>query len=153
MFPLLTDGVAVYVYREVDGAVEFLQMRRIDDDMIYPKSWQIVYGGANEGETAAEAAYRELKEETGLTPIEMHLVEYLESFYFRPKNAIVMLPVFVARVGSDAEIVFNEEHDEARWVPESDVDTFFAWRSQREAIRVILEAFRKHQMWLHLLKV
>ena len=87
------DGIAVYVYRRMP-LLEFLQVRRSAVAGEYEGSWQTIYGGIHPGETATQAALRELREETSLTPIRMWQVEYLETFYFRPKDYVAMMPAF-----------------------------------------------------------
>jgi|LakMenEpi03Aug12_release.lakeMendotaPanAssembly.Ray.scaffolds.fasta_scaffold1234125_1 dATP pyrophosphohydrolase len=138
MIPILSDGIAVYVFRRKSSDFEFLQLRRSDGDT-YAQSWQPIYGGVQPEEKAEEAARRELFEETGIRSELMFLVEYLESFFFRPKNAIYMFPVFAAEFGSEHEVILNEEHDEYRWVSSTEVNEKFMWRSQREAISVLLD--------------
>jgi dihydroneopterin triphosphate diphosphatase len=135
------DAVAVYVYRRTP-LVEFLQIRRSAESGEYQGSWQTVYGGVHAGETAVQAAVRELKEETGLAPAAMWQVEYLESFYFMDKDYVVVMPVFAVEVGREAEVRLNEEHDGARWVAEARIDSAFMWRTQREALHILLEALR-----------
>jgi dATP pyrophosphohydrolase len=135
------DGIAVYVYRRTP-LLEFLQVRRSKIAGEYEGTWQTIYGGIHDGETATQAALRELKEETGLVPTEMWQVEYLESFYFRPKDYVVLMPVFAVEVPRDAEVKLNDEHDDFRWVQEAVLDSFFMWRTQREALRILIEAFR-----------
>jgi putative (di)nucleoside polyphosphate hydrolase len=60
-------GVVAVVERS-DGAV--LAFERAD----VPGSWQLPQGGINLGEEAADAVWRELKEETGLGPPDVMLV-------------------------------------------------------------------------------
>ena len=136
------DGVAVYVYRRTP-LLEFLQLRRSAKTGEYQHSWQTVYGGVQAGETAVEAAVRELREETGLVPAAMWQVEYLESFYFMPHDYVLVMPVFGVEVGRDAAVVLNEEHDEFRWVTEGMIETHFMWRTQREALKYLLEELRR----------
>src|SRR5260221_1935143 len=103
MSDIRADGFAVYVYRRAAGAIrEFLQIRRSANTGEYQQSWQTVYGGIEKGETAPHAALRELREETGLTPVRMFQVEYLESFYFMPHDYVLIMPVFAVEVANEA---------------------------------------------------
>ena len=138
MSDVRADGVAVYVYRRVAGAVEFLQIRRTDQTGEYQGSWQIVYGGIEAGETAVQAALREMREEIGLIPRGLFQAEYVETFYFRPKDYVLMMPVFAAEVEAACVIKLNEEHDAFRWIPAAAVDSAYMWRTQREALGIIL---------------
>ena len=139
------DAIAVYVYRRTPSGVEFLQIHRTDATGEYQRSWQTVYGGVEYRsggvkETAVQAALRELREETGLSPVKMWQVEYLESFYFKPHDYVLVMPVFAVEVKGDETITLNAEHDAFRWVPEKDVPAHFMWRTQREALQYLLEA-------------
>jgi len=141
MSPLRPTAIAVYVYRLTQGGWEFLQLHRTSS--AYGRTWQTVYGGIEANETAVAAAIRELKEETGLVPRRMFQVEYLESFYFRASDSITLMPVFGVEVNQSDPIALNAEHDEFRWVPELQVNGLFMWRTQREAIRILLEMMRE----------
>jgi dATP pyrophosphohydrolase len=139
------DAIAVYVYRRTPAGVEFLQIHRTDATGEYQRSWQTVYGGVEfrsggVKETAVQAALRELQEETGLSPKKMWQVEYLESFYFKPHDYVLVMPVFAVEVSGDEPIRLNAEHDAFRWVPEREIATHFMWRTQREALQYLLEA-------------
>lgn len=153
MAQIRADGIAVYVYRRNGAALEFLQLHRSASTGEYQQSWQICYGGIHPGETAVQAALRELREETGLTPRELSQVEYLEDFYFRPHDYVLMMPVFAARVDAADPITLNEEHTAFRWVAATDVATHFMWRTQREALRIIEEEIRTPGLAADLLRV
>lgn len=53
-------------------------------------AWQFPQGGLQEGETATEAMYRELKEETGMNPEDVEIITESRSwlFYSLPKHLI-----------------------------------------------------------------
>ena len=141
MPPIRSDGIAVYIYRNSPlppHTREFLQLHRSANTGEYQHSWQTVYGGVHDGETAVQAALRELQEESGLTPIQMWQVEYLESFYFMPHDYVLVMPVFAVEVSPSATVTLNEEHDAFRWVPESAIPTVFMWRTQRDALSHLL---------------
>jgi dATP pyrophosphohydrolase len=138
------DAIAVYVYRRIHTEIQFLQIHRSAATDEYQHSWQTVYGGietlpTGQKETAVHAALRELHEETNLTPRRMWQVEYLESFYFMPHDYVLVMPVFAVEIDPMAPITLNPEHDAHRWIPESQIDASFMWRTQREALRHLLD--------------
>ncbi len=146
---LRPTAIAVYVYRRAgaEGGVEFLQIRRSAKARGHAGLWQTVYGGIEADgkgrqETAVAAAKRELLEETGLAPVRMFQVEYVETFYFRPGDAVLLMPVFGVEVAADAEVRLNEEHDGVRWVGVGEIGEKFMWRTQREALSILLEQLR-----------
>jgi dATP pyrophosphohydrolase len=142
MMRIAPNAVAVYVFRRVESGLEFLQILRSSKTRTHQQSWQTVYGGIEPDETAVQAALRELKEETSLVPVAMFQVEYLESFYFQHSDSLTFMPVFGVEVARDAAIVLNDEHEASRWIPEGQVNDAFMWRTQREALRILLEGMR-----------
>lgn len=148
-----SDGIAVYVFRRAGDSYEFLQLLRSVTTGEYQQSWQIVYGGIEPGETAVAAALRELREEAGLAPRLMFQAEYLEMFYFQHTDYVTVMPVFAVEVFADDPITLNHEHTAWRWVPEAEIAQKFMWRSQREALAIILEALRNPGAAMKLLTV
>jgi dATP pyrophosphohydrolase len=136
------QAVAVYVFRRTP-VIELLQLRRAGPRDPYRATWHNVYGGVEEGETAPEAALRELAEETALRPIRFFQVEHLEMFYFRATDQITTMPVFAVEVDPEATPVLDPEHDGWRWVAADDFARWFMWRSQREAIAVLLDQLER----------
>ena len=132
-----SNRVAVYVFRHFSGGTQFLHLHRAAESGDYAGTWQTVYGGIKSGETAINAALRELKEETQLVPTKFFQVEYLESFYHRSRDRVTVLPVFAARIAPHAKVIIDAEHDDYRWVDLPDVADHFVWRVQRQAIAII----------------
>ena len=149
-----SNRIAVYVYRKTPAGPEFLQLLRAPGQGDYGGIWSIVYGGIKSGETAVEAALRELREETGLKPAAFHQVEFLEMFYHRGRDRVNVLPVFAAAAPRNHKVVLNDEHTDFRWVPSADVEKSFLWRVQRQAIAIITEdIISSRSLALNLLKI
>ena len=153
MAHLRTDTVAVYVIRQTDDGPQLLQLRRVPDDDAFPSTWQTIYGHVQAGEHAADAARRELHEETGFTPARFFQVEFIETIYARDDDSVCLVPVFGAEVACTAVPVLNGEHDAFRWVAVPDVDTCFLWRSQREAVWALLDGLTRAGLALKLLEI
>ena len=138
------DMVNCYVVRPgaTGGAHEFLQLRRAAGEPL-AGAWAIVRGGIEEGETAWQAALRELHEETGLRPLEFYQLDTIDLFYLVAGDGLWHVPGFCAVVGRDAEVVLNEEHDAHRWTPRARIDSDFLWPGERaqlaELCREILD--------------
>jgi 8-oxo-dGTP pyrophosphatase MutT (NUDIX family) len=102
--------------------------------------WHLVAGGVEEGETAAEAAARELREEVGL---EAPVVELDRSFTYghepwEPVEARfdeVTVECFLADGPAGWEPVLNEEHDDVRWCSARDAQELLFWPEPRELVR------------------
>jgi dihydroneopterin triphosphate diphosphatase len=138
------DMIAVHVVRPDAAGTshEFLQLRRSQGDYL-GGTWQIVRGTANPGEKAWEAALRELKEETGLSPREFYKLSLMEQFYLVPTETVWHVPSFVAIVGREDEVRLNEEHEAWRWIPRDRIDAETMWAGERlvlaEVMREVLD--------------
>ncbi|HEX7008734.1 MAG TPA: NUDIX domain-containing protein [Phycisphaeraceae bacterium] len=140
-----TDIVEVYVFRRPlhrpRGEVRFLQLRRAVQATL-PQTWQPVMGHVEAGETAAQAALRELREETGYC-VERGLMGLWQletpSVYFLHRQESVMIsPCFAAQVDPAVEPVLDASHDAARWVERAMADRAFLWPGQRAAVTQIV---------------
>jgi len=136
-----TDIIDIYVFRRDGESIQLLQCRRTKPPA--QGTWQPVMGRIERGETAAHAALRELREETGLEPagpgfIAMWALEGVHPYFFSAFDALVMSPRFAAEVSLSWQPTLNHEHDGARWVDARDADHCFAWPGQRLAICELL---------------
>jgi len=98
----------VVVWRQGTAGREFLVLHRahFGPDFTGDWAWTPPAGARQPGEAAAEAAARELREETGL---ELPCVE-VES----PNPDVVH---FVAEAPAEASVTLDAEHDAHRWLP------------------------------------
>ena len=132
-----THKIVVFVARPTSsGRHEFLQLRRRGDEPL-AGTWQTVRGSIESGETAADAAIRELREETAVRPIEFYRLGTVETFYDLQTDAVWHSAAFFALLAAGATVTLNDEHDALRWVDEADVDTHFMWPSEKPLIKEI----------------
>lgn len=112
--PLRSTAVACAVLRPVGDSAEVLVMRRT----LQPLNgvWSLVTGHVDNGETASQAAYREVVEETGLTPTTLYSANFCDQWYNTQLNLIEIVPVFVAYVDGKVDVELNHEHSELKWL-------------------------------------
>ncbi|WP_259915672.1 NUDIX pyrophosphatase [Jannaschia sp. M317] len=134
----MAEIASVFVLRDGAETPEVLLLRRVHP----PRgAWSQVVGKIEPGETAWQAAVRELAEETGLRPDSLWSADCLEQFYLPARDRIVTGVVFVARVGPGAEPRLNAEHDAARWLSLPDAEARVAFPNQRRLLRDIRATF------------
>ncbi|MGF1552601.1 MAG: NUDIX pyrophosphatase [Paracoccaceae bacterium] len=111
--PIRCRAVSAVVLRETVRGAEVLMMRRAGR---LAGTWCQVAGGIEEGETAWQAALREIGEETGLVPGALYSADWCERFYEPDADVVSLLPVFVAYVDPASDVRLNDEHDAHNWL-------------------------------------
>lgn len=133
--------------RRVDGGWQVLLLRRTQSLV---GEWCQVAGGIEEGETAWQAALRELREETGLTPAAFYSADVCEQFYEAHRDSITMAPVFVAIIEPDHVVTLNHEHSDHCWTTFDEAVDMVAFGGQRRVLRWVEEEFVKRPPNPHL---
>lgn len=133
MTTLRTKFIDVYVLRGPGRPLEILVLRRGPHGRC-PGSWEAVHGHIESGESPADAARRELAEETGLVPERLYNLSRVELFYQHRLDEVALVPVFAAFVSPDAEPRLGPEHDGAEWLRPDDARARFAWPRERRAL-------------------
>lgn len=100
-------------------------------------TWQSVHGRIETGETAAQAALRELREETSLTPTRFWQLEFVNTFFVAESDEVHFCPTFAAEIAPDAQVSLSHEHTECRWETGADARREMLWPGQRRAIEEI----------------
>ena len=123
----------------VDEGGKVLLIRRTDNE-----NWAMPGGAMDIGETIAEAAVRETREETG---IECEIVR-LVGVYTNPRHVMLYTSngevrqecslVFAART-TGGELTTSSESSEVRWVDPSDLDRHPMHPSMRQRVEHVLE--------------
>lgn len=136
--PIDCFGVSVVILRELDKKFETLLLRRRKP---IEGVWYQVGGHIEKNETAWQAALRELKEETGFTPISFYSADYLEQFYSFADNQVQIVPTFVAYVASNLEVHLNDEHSTCEWISIEQAIDYLAFPGQKKLFNHIKEFF------------
>lgn len=121
------------------GRPLYLLLRRSPGERLYPGLWQFVSGSIERGESADQAALRELREETGFSPEAFWVVPHVSTFYEPARDIVNLSPLFAARVPAGAEPVLSSEHDQHRWLEYEAAAERLVWPGQREGLRIVHE--------------
>jgi dATP pyrophosphohydrolase len=125
--------VDLYVTRGAGSTLEFLVLRRAGGGRC-PGSWETVHGHIESTERPADAAAREMLEETGLTPARLYNLSRVESFYQHRLDEVALVPVFAAFVLAEAEVRIGPEHDRFEWLRPVEARSRFTWPREKRAL-------------------
>lgn len=108
--PIHSSYTALVAMARLSGEAKLLLLKRTNGNY-----WCHIAGRIEKGETAWQAAIRELKEETAIEVDAVQPSGYVDQFYDIDRDCINIVPVFVARVNAGSTVVLNEEHSEFKW--------------------------------------
>ncbi|MEV0698617.1 NUDIX hydrolase [Saccharopolyspora sp. NPDC050389] len=110
------DTADIVLFAVADGVPHVLLVQRSWDSDAFPGAWALPGGFVDSGETAIEAAYRELREETGIQVAALALVGRYDKPGRDPRGPVIseafsaVLPVMPQpEAGDDARA--------AKWIP------------------------------------
>lgn len=129
-----SDIIEVCVFKNAGTEFRCLLLKRSDGDRLYPGIWQLVTGMIGRGEHAARAALREVREETGLSPVRMWRLPAVNSFYEPVHDVVHFCPNFAVQVAGNAEPALSPEHSAYEWCPADRARFLLPWAGQRAAV-------------------
>ncbi|PKR82724.1 NUDIX hydrolase [Heyndrickxia camelliae] len=112
--PIKSSGIAVVLLKKFDDEYKVLLLKRASS--VLNDAWCYIGGGIEKGETAWEAAIREVAEETGLKDVSLYIANKFDQFYDPKADYIYLAPVFVGFVNNGQEVILNDEHSEYEWL-------------------------------------
>lgn len=129
--------IEVCVFRFINDRAEYLVLKRSPTEKMYPGLWQFVSGSIEDREKAVDAALRELKEETGMSPKRFWVVPHTNTFYDPSYDAVHVSPLFAAQVEYGDEPKLSSEHCEHEWLPFAEAHRRLVWPGQRFGLEII----------------
>lgn len=143
--------ISVVIVKNTKTNPKYLFIRRISKHM--KGTWQYVSGRVEKNETANNAAFRELLEETSLLPSRMYYGDYIEKFYDPKTSTIFFSPVYVAYIDDDQKVKLHlKEHDQYQWVSYEEALRRSVFQNQRDALEHVEKNFiqKKPSDWLRI---
>lgn len=104
-------------------------------------AWELVHGSIEAGERPADAARREVREETGLEPERLYNLT-TNAFYLHHSDTVQIAVVFVAIVNGNVPVTLGVEHNDSVWRSPTAATRVLAWPREHEAIRHAMHLLR-----------
>ena len=136
----LRKNIKMATYVAVIGVVKLndddriLLLKRNARRRTSPNKWQTPSGFLNEGESAEEAALREVKEETSLDGT---ILKGGRAFEVLDEWARWVIIPFLISVKSDKVVIDTKEHSEFRWIKVDEVSSFECVKGIEEDLKAV----------------
>ena len=140
MTSISVGTIDVFCVDPSEGDWHVLTLQRATDTRC-PTAWETVHGHIETGESPAEAAVREVHEETGLSVQRLYNVT-VQPFYLHKLATVELAVVFAAFVDRAQPITLGAEHMRHEWLaPDAALDRF-VWPRERAALLEILHLLK-----------
>lgn len=137
MASVVSRIVELCIFRFTGNGVEYLMLKRAEQDVLYPGIWQWVTGTVLEGERSLNTALREFREETSLPALRLWIVPHVTMFYDSAHDCVHCSPLFAIQVESGMDPVLSSEHQKFRWVSYAEARRLLVWPGQREGLDMV----------------
>jgi len=127
----------------LDKNENILILKRSDKVRTYKGCWSGVAGYVEEGEEPVDTAFKEIREETGLTDNDVELIKTVDpieftDFYEEEKYDWKVYP-FLFKLRKESKIRIDWEHISYKWIKPSDIDKFEVVPRLREVVLKLLK--------------
>jgi dihydroneopterin triphosphate diphosphatase len=139
------------VARERDQPSYLLFQRKPRPRLALPAFWQGISGALESDESYAQAAVREVMEESSISVSQVHSAGYAHCFPIRPEwraaygegPADVEERVFYAFVRAGTEPILSEEHQSWRWCSFTEADLLLDFGENRQCLQAVERALNQ----------
>lgn len=138
--------VMVFIARKEGAEYWFFTRHNLPGPNHGGARWYVVTGAIEAGESASQAARREMQEETGITNVQEIIKLPLEISYYSDKTPEIKYieQAFLVFTSHDESVALNEESDDYRWLPLDDFCETIWWsQSKTDLKNILLEALDK----------
>ena len=151
MTEIVVRVIDCHAFRLVDNKPIYLLLKR-SPEQLYPRIWQCVTGKIEAGEKPHETALRELKEETGLTPLSMWTIDQVNHFFEADKNRMNLIPIFGVEVESEM-VTLSPEQTEYKWCKIDEGVDLLLWNQQKQGLKTFHKMITEESKKLYLSKI
>jgi dATP pyrophosphohydrolase len=134
---VIANTVEICLFRFRKDHPEYLLLKRSLREHLYPGLWQVVTGSVHPGEKGIDAAFREVREETGLRPALFWVVPTINGFYDPAEDRVSLIPCFAGQVHPDEDPVLSEEHETFEWLTLDHALPRIVWPGQKRVLEMV----------------
>lgn len=135
---VVSDIVDVYVFRRLNGRVQFLLLQR-KPEVSMANTWQAFHSQIKMGDTTLQTVRDVVSEASDLEVDEVYSADYINQFYDEGRDAMVLSPVFAVTVKAQSPVRLSAEYRDAAWFDRDEATTRLPFSGQRWAVRHIDE--------------
>ena len=138
MSRIVSDIVDTYMFRRINARTQFLVVRRRSETEA-KDIWQSIHTKVLAGETALDAARRDVEQTTGVVPVRFFTADYIGQFYDAVSDTIVLAPTLAAQVAAKSKVSVSAEFSDYAWCDLEETTARLRWSSHRWAVRHIYD--------------
>lgn len=139
-------AIFIVTYAKSKGSIDYLILKR----KLHWKGWEFPKGGLKKFETKRKAVKRELKEETGMSPLKTKKFNlsgkynYSKEFEDRKGYKGQTFSLYGVEVKKRNKIsVDSREHTDYKWVNYEKASRSLKWQNQKDSIKIVNDWLKK----------